>query len=131
MRVVESFPDSAKRAYKAGLHLSSKGDFDSAGHLFGVSAECAAKAALERAGIKIDNQTGFRLHFPRLREEILRSGLTRHMIALVKALSGPPKALDGYSIDTRYCANGSIDRVVCGRWQTDAEKLLSAAGYIV
>jgi hypothetical protein len=130
-RLTQSYPDSAKRSFKAGAALAAAGDDETAGHMFGVAAECAIKAALEQAGIQIDHASGFRHHLPVLRTAILRHGRTRHMRRLLFCLSASPSIFRGYLIDTRYAADASIGPARCNQWRTDAKSVFSASGIVI
>lgn len=130
-RLTESYLDSAKRSYKAGVALETAGDAETAGHMFGVAAECAIKAALENAGIKVDHASGLRQHFPALRKTMLTHGRTRHMKRLLACLSASPPILEGYLIDTRYAANASIGLARCNKWRADAKSVFTASGVVV
>lgn len=126
----QSYPDSARRTYAAAVHLRAAADFDTAGHLFGVAAECAVKAALERANITVDRASGFREHFPKLRRSVLMAGQTRHMHSLLAVLAQRPAPLNEYVIDTRY-SQASIDKVRCATWQNDAQSIMNCCGFVV
>lgn len=128
--LTESYSDSAGRLYRDAVALQRHGDPATAGHLFGISAECAAKSALENSGITIDRPSGLKTHFPQLGQAILRSGRTRHMTFLLGILS-VGSFLDGYTADTRYAAAGSIDVIRCAAWQADAEMLLRSCGFVM
>jgi hypothetical protein len=57
----EFFLPSARRLRNDAQSLAEAARFQTAGHLVGLSAECAVKAVLERVGITIDAQTGYRV----------------------------------------------------------------------
>jgi len=130
-RLTESYSDSAKRSYKAGVTLVVAGDTETAAHLFGIAGECAVKAALDNAGINVDRASGLRHHFPTLRSAVLRHGRTRHMKRLLGCLSASPAVLDGYNIDTRYAANASIGQARCASWHSDVKTIFAASGIVI
>jgi hypothetical protein len=124
--LVESYSDTAARAYLAGLVLKEAGDPATSGHLFGVAAECAVKHTLELGGIVIDRS--LKVHFPHLSTAIAQHGQGRHMLAILTLLTGPPMPLGDYTIHTRYAKDGNIDDLLASAWQADAEGVFLALG---
>ena len=104
---------------------------ETAGHLFGIAAECALKATLERAGIPLDRASGLRVHIPDLLTTILLSGFTRHMTGLLSILSSLSSLIIECPIHTRYAAAGSIDGGRCQNWQSETETVLMACGFSI
>jgi len=125
----EDFGASAQRHRRDAHFLAANDRFQNAGHLVGLAAECAAKHALDRAGIAIDHKSGFRTHFPRLRTRIMISGQTRHM-ALLLPIIGPSQYLSGWNIDQRYeppCADHDTKQRY-ELWAADVDKLFCLVG---
>jgi hypothetical protein len=122
--LAENYSDSASRSYSAGEALRTSGDHSTSAHLYGVAAECAFKATLERAGIAVDKRSGLRMHLPSLISAILVLGHSRHMGNVAQHLAQLEHEFSEYSIDTRYAAVGCIDDVRCVQWQTSAKATL-------
>lgn len=127
--LTESYDDSAERLYLAALVLSGAGDVATAGHLYGVAAECGIKGALERAGILIDRRSGFKVHIPELINSVLLSGQTRHMISILGTLASVASLSTDYKIDTRYAAETCIGSMPSSSWQSEAEQVLIQCGF--
>jgi hypothetical protein len=127
----ESYVDSVERLYLAALELRSVGDPTTAGHLFGVSAECALKATLERANIVIDKKSPYRCHIPALLQQILTKGQGRQMTGIVQAIAALKTLSAEYTVDTRYAADGNIDAARCTLWQAETETILISCGFVV
>jgi len=129
--LTESYPDAAARSYLAALLLEDAGDPATAGHLYGIAAECAVKSTLENAGIVIDRASRLKVHFPDLTQAISLSGHTRHMLLLLSLLEGPPELLFNYTIHSRYAEDENIDTALCGAWAVDAKSILLSLGFAV
>jgi hypothetical protein len=125
----ESYPEAAARSYLAALILDDAGDSATAGHLYGVAAECAVKSTLEHAGITIDRASGLRVHFPHLTQAIALHGMSRHVLPLLNTLSGPPVLLSDYTIHSRYAADENIDKLLCTTWANDTKSIFLSLGY--
>jgi hypothetical protein len=129
--LIESYADSAQRLYIAAVVLEADGDPITAGHLFGVAAECALKATLQQANIRIDRSGGFRCHIPQLLQQILAQGATRHMVRILPTISSLVALGVEYSIDTRYAADASIDLTRCNVWRAETEAILLSCGFAI
>ena len=129
--MTESFIDAARRHRTDARHLAGDGRFQNGGHLIGFAAECLAKDLLKKAGVAIDRASGFREHFPKLRESIRVDGRTRAMVGLGPILQSSD-FLRGWTADSRYeAAMPSEDaRVRYAGWRADVDLLFTAAGVL-
>jgi hypothetical protein len=127
--VADCFSDAARRHRSDAKHLAADRRFQNAGHLLGFAAECLAKEILERAGITLDKQSGFREHFPKLGNTIRINGRTRIM-ALLTPILQKSTFLDGWEAECRYEANvlQTDAETRFSSWHTDVDSLFKAAG---
>lgn len=125
----EDFSDSAMRSYSAAALLKSSGDLATSSHLFGVAAECALKATLERANIVVDKKSKLREHIPKLIDNILYLGYSRHMGAVAPSLDRIKTYFSDYSIDTRYAAENAVDSGRGANWESGALLTLQVCGF--
>jgi hypothetical protein len=124
----EDYSDSAGRLFKDAETLYHGRRWETAGHLYGVAAECAVKATLERGGVTIDRSSGLRKHFPDLVGAISLKAQGRHSMTAFNRRG----FLDSWKVDTRYAKNdGTIDQPLCAAWRQDAADMLLDCGFIV
>lgn len=106
------FRVAAKRHYDDGLLLSGNGRLPGADHFFGISAECAIKAALQSAGVLKLNARGrpekpFDKHCPDIWNEyqVQHGGnarLGRFPLPKINPFDG------NWKVDDRYADGGAI-----------------------
>jgi len=127
--VVDSFPNAARRHRNDAKHLATNQRFQNAGHLIGFAAECLVKEILERADIKIDQSSGFKVHFPQLHNQIRIQGHTRAMVLLAPII-GKLTFLDGWTAECRYEADilQSDAEARFNSWNADVDFLFKSAG---
>jgi hypothetical protein len=124
----EDYSDSAGRLFTDAETLYAKQRWETAGHLYGVAAECAVKATLERGGMTIDWSSGLRKHFPDLVSAISMKAQGRHSMTVFNR----PGFLDSWKVDTRYAENdGTIEQTLCAAWRQDTADMLLDCGFIV
>lgn len=128
----EFFLASARRLRNDAQSLADADRFQTAGHLIGLSAECTAKAVLERVGISIDAQTGYRAHFPDLGHRLRVLGRTRHMYPLLLVIRSS-EFLQGWSVESRY-DDDQLEphaRSAYQLWADQADRLHRLAGVMI
>lgn len=120
---MEDFMSAAVRHYEDAGRLLGHGRADNAGHLFGVSGECAIKAVCQ------DENKQFPLKY----FDIKASKDLRHFAA--PNLTGRrgqrmllllPRIFSGWSIEQRYTTTGTITNAQVGVWKADARAVLNA-----
>jgi hypothetical protein len=124
----EDYSDSAGRLFKDAETLYHGQRWETAGHLYGVAAECAVKATLERGGLRIDKKSGLKTHFPALVGAVSLNAQGRHTMTVFNR----PGFLDSWKVDTRYAENdGTIEQTLCAAWRQDTADMLLDCGFIV
>lgn len=125
---VEDYGDSAARLFVDAELLYKQKRWETAGHLYGVAAECAVKAALKRGGVTIDKKSGLKTHFPALAGAVSLNAQGRHTMTVINR----PGFLDSWRVDTRYAKNdGTIEQTLCAAWRQDTADMLLDCGFIV
>jgi hypothetical protein len=127
----DSFANAASRHRADAKHLAENRRFQNAGHLIGFAAECWVKATLQQQGIKIDRDSGLRVHFPKLVQVITTKGYGRGMLALQPIIENE-NFLQSWRAELRY--EDDIEAQTAEqRWQawiTDVEQLFNNAGIV-
>lgn len=117
---LEDFTAAARRLFKDGDRLFQGQCYMTAAHLFGLAAECAIKARLQRVGQEA------RLHLPDLVQRASRSLQGREAPGLRQLLKSPAY-MTGWQVDNRYWPDGAIDGDRCCDYRDQARRTLHAA----
>lgn len=120
---------AAERHREDANTLFENNRWDNAGYHFGLSAECAFKAALEAAGfstvdIKVDGREkdAYWEHFPALkRVSIAYTG--RVSLNVTQTLT-KSNFLQYWTVEMRY-AQDTVDKAQCLKWKQDVEAFLN------
>ncbi|HRJ60111.1 MAG TPA: hypothetical protein PKZ97_02920 [Azospirillaceae bacterium] len=124
----EDYSDSAGRLFIDAETLYKQNRWETAGHLYGVAAECAVKATLKRGGLAIDKKSGLKTHFPALAGAVSLIAQGRHSMTVFNRAG----FLDSWKVDTRYAKNdGTIEQKLCAAWRQDTADMLLDCGFIV
>lgn len=116
----EDYAQAARRLLADADSLYGKERYMSAGHLFGLAAECAIKARLARQGREA------RVHLPELISKA-RMSLQGRVAPGLCQLMCAPGYMAGWKIDNRYWADQSISAEQCSVWRDQARRTLHAA----
>lgn len=123
--MAEDYTQSAKRHWADGGRLAADDRIDNADQLFGFAAECALKHALVQHGEFRGDE--HRTHINVLWHRMRSTRLYRQFPSLASLLAGPP-CFDGWRVDQRYQATGSVSRETLEKHQQCARRLLGAVG---
>ena len=111
------FTDAHRRHREDADLLFDKARWANADHLYGLSAECGLKVAIETLGIQVAEE--YRQHVDRLWPEyrtlIENRGETRYLV------DGNP--FSDWSIAERYAHRGHVDRARAQRHRKGAEEV--------
>ena len=85
MRYDDDYDDARRRHWDDAEFLFANGRYANADHLYGISAECALKAVMQRLGMPVDAQR-YRRHLPALWRLFLDSVAGRPGASRLEAL---------------------------------------------
>lgn len=121
----DDYEQAAARHFRDAVSLAEKHCFDNAGHLIGISAECAVKKQVRL----LENDPNLRVegrHRSPLRR--LRTVLDRRRLkGPWLALCTQPDYLSGWEIDHRYSPDGTITEAQYRSWHQQVTKVLQLA----
>ena len=121
--VPESYRESALRHSADAESLAAANQFDGAGYLVGYAVECAIKSAIEatRQATKAPH-----VHLPELIERA-KKVLQGRKRASISNLLKRSTFMQGWNVELRYAANGTVEAVQYHHWREDANRVLAAA----
>jgi hypothetical protein len=120
----ESYPQSAIRHFEDADLLAKGGRIDGAGYLIGYAVECAIKHAVVSTRPALGAP---HVHLPRLVEQAKKALHGRRKISILTLLNRPG-FMSGWTVDSRYEANGGTNEAKFRAWREDAGRAMSAAG---
>lgn len=115
---------SAIRHLTDADHLAAKQAWNGAGYLIGYVVECAIKAFIEQAR---PAQGAPHKHLPQLISACrgaVRGRKQQHVFTLLTSRS----LMEGWSVDLRYAADGTIPEETFRNWRKEAQRVLAATG---
>lgn len=121
---------AARRHLVAGDILATDGRLDVAGYLYGIAAECAIKAMMIEAGMRLTSSNRndpFYAHFPELRT-ILRDASQRRRSSTFLSFIQNDSFMNNWSIRMRYSDGKAIKREWVDAWKEQAHGAVSAIG---
>jgi hypothetical protein len=123
--VNEDYPAAALRHLQDAEALAQAERFDNAGHLIGLAAECAAKAAWRHHFPRDDIKF---IHFPILRNLIRKKFKGLRDTALREFVLKHSDPLPGWEVDLRYAPDATVTRETFNLWRQRTQRLMHAAG---
>ena len=119
----EAYDEAAIRCYRDGKTLYAASRYPNACHLFGLAAECALKAAMEKIpGAKRDLP---RKHLPNLREDA-RKWLSGRKFNGLRMLLDKTDYMRGWTVENRYWPDHAFSQGLCETHQDHARRTLLA-----
>jgi hypothetical protein len=118
-------PAAARKNIQAADLLDGSRRRDVAGYLYGLAAECAVKAMMVEAGIRLDSL--FYLHFPELNTG-LRDRLQGRRGGPLNRLVLDLTFMSAWNIKMRYAKLGQVADVWVDRWREQARRAVNTIG---
>ena len=121
---MECYDQAALRHFQAATSLSEDHHWNVAGHLIGFAAECALKHAIVslRPGQDVPHK-----HFPEL-IAIAKKHIQLKNHRGLRTLLDLADYFDGWKIDDRYSADGTVSSETYDLWRGHATRTIGAAG---
>jgi len=116
---------SAYRHLEAARMLAKGTCRGVAGYLYGIAAECAVKAMMEAANVRIDE--AFFAHFPDLRT-ILRDALRGRNVKPLSSFINDDSFMNNWHVRMRYAGAKQIKDEWVISWADQAGRVVNAMG---
>lgn len=123
---------AARRHLEAADRLSERDYRCVAGYVYGLAAECAVKAMMVSAGVKLEptirkKASPYYLHFPELRTQ-LRDKLSGRQAKTLAAFISNDRFMEHWAIEMRYTDGKQIKEAWVKQWSEQAKQIVSSIG---
>jgi hypothetical protein len=126
---MDDYETAATRHLSDAEHLRQSTRLDNADQLYGLSAECALKVALVRAGVVLTTTPGLRKHVDSL-WDLAGIHLRGRHVAAVAAVLKLPNPFADWSVNQRYYTSGHVAEPVLLPHRKAAVRLLGSIGVV-
>lgn len=133
MAYAKNMRAAAARHFRDAETLFGSNKYDNAGYHYGLSAECALKGAMERAGLKVDEvivvgRRAYFVHFPELKRiPVQFAGRISQTIATVLYRTD---FLQEWEIRMRYSPDRGVSEKTCNKWRDQVRTFNNSCGGI-
>lgn len=132
MAFTPNMADAARRNL-AAANVLAPDNFQVAGYLFGIAAECAVKAMMLEGRMtpslpdNREKDDPFYAHFPELRTR-LRDVLQGRALAHLSRLVGDDSFMSQWAIEIRYAGKNQVESAWVEKWQKQAKTAVDLIG---